>query len=118
MPSGEMEREIVRSDPPVSGERAEKISGRRERFSRSAIRVDEVEVQALSLAAGIITPRRVAAKLDIKSAPLEPREAFLLELIDGRSNADDLADLTGMTRAEVLTALRRLEGLGFVKMGR
>jgi predicted Rossmann fold nucleotide-binding protein DprA/Smf involved in DNA uptake len=109
--------EVLPSQPPISGEtRADKISGRRPRLSRGAIRVDEVEIQALSLASTIVTPRRTD-KLDIKSAPLEPREAFLLELVDGRSSADDLADLTGMTRAEVLTALRRLERLGFLRMG-
>ncbi|MDP3276226.1 MAG: hypothetical protein Q8Q09_13585 [Deltaproteobacteria bacterium] len=43
------------------------------------------------------------------SLSLDPRSAFLLSMIDGTMSVDDMCDVSGMDRAQTLTALRELK---------
>ena len=54
---------------------------------------------------------------DIKSLPLSPAEAFLFSRIDATANERDLSMTTGMSPADVATALDRLEQLGAIERG-
>jgi curved DNA-binding protein CbpA/cytochrome c-type biogenesis protein CcmH/NrfG len=58
-------------------------------------------------------PRPTSGR-DIRSLPLSPTEAFLLSRIDATMNERDLAALTGLSPAEVATALNRLHQLGAI----
>ncbi|MDI1432254.1 J domain-containing protein [Polyangium sorediatum] len=51
---------------------------------------------------------------DIKSLPLRPDEAYLLSRIDGVVSERELSLITGLSQAEVMTALDRLFVLGAV----
>jgi hypothetical protein len=107
--SGEIRKDSKRSEPvPASAQRA---------VPRRAVRVDQVEPRAVSLATGAMTPSRIPG-VDLRSSMVRPRDAFLYDQIDGKLDVDDLADQSGMTRAEVLTTLLALEALGLVRLGR
>lgn len=54
---------------------------------------------------------------DIKSLPLSPAEAFLFSRIDAMANERDLSLTTGLSPADVATALDRLEQLGAIERG-
>jgi hypothetical protein len=54
--------------------------------------------------------RRVGRAADIVRLGLEPREAFMLALVDGASTVEELADISGFGRSaalQVLVALQR-----------
>jgi hypothetical protein len=54
--------------------------------------------------------RRVGRAADIVRLGLEPREAFMLALVDGASSVEELADVSGLGRSvalQVLVALQR-----------
>jgi len=57
---------------------------------------------------------RPAPGCDIKSLPLRPDEAYLLSRIDGVVSERELSLITGLSQAEVTTALDRLFVLGAV----
>jgi hypothetical protein len=53
---------------------------------------------------------RVGRAADIVRLGLEPREAFMLALVDGASSVEELADISGLGRSttlQVLVALQR-----------
>jgi len=52
---------------------------------------------------------------DIKSLPLSPAEAFLLSRIDATTNERDLSMMTGISPADIATALDRLARLGAIE---
>lgn len=54
---------------------------------------------------------------DIKSLPLSPAEAFLFSRIDAKTNERDLSMMTGISPADVATALDRLAQLGAIDLG-
>ncbi len=60
------------------------------------------------------TPRPVAGQ-DIRSLPLNPREAFLLSRIDGSVTVADLAALTGFDQSTVSASVERLAALGAIE---
>lgn len=93
--------------PPPSGARRRKTSLRPNA-------VDEVDTAGIAVVAKVSTPRPAKKKKDLASAPIDNREAFLLTRIDGQLNVEDLADLTGMPLAEVLTIVQRLARLGLI----
>jgi tetratricopeptide (TPR) repeat protein len=62
------------------------------------------------------TPRPVAGR-DIRSLPLNPREAFLLSRIDGQVTEADLCSLTGFDASTVSACLDRLALLGAIELG-
>jgi curved DNA-binding protein CbpA len=72
--------------------------------------------KALNVAEPVLrTPRPVAGQ-DIRSLPLNPREAFLLSRIDGTVTEADLGSLTGFDAATVTACLDRLVALGAIEM--
>lgn len=52
--------------------------------------------------------------MDPRTLPIGPKEAFVLSLIDGSSDVDEIALATGIERETVQGALRRLHDLGAV----
>jgi hypothetical protein len=104
------------SIPPAS---AEKISGRRPRTSRPPVRVDDVgdlAVAIASRAALTFAPKLLKSRHELTHAPIDPRDAFVLSLIDGTSNVDAIVDISGMTSADIAAILERLAGLGIVAL--
>ncbi len=81
-----------------------------------AVRIDEVGSAAVTLATGATTPRPTPAA-GRPAAKLDPREAWVLSLVDGSLGIDDLADVTSIARADMVTILNRLVELGYVVMG-
>jgi curved DNA-binding protein CbpA len=61
------------------------------------------------------TPQPIAGR-DIRSLPLNPREAFLLSRIDGSVTEADLCALTGFDAATVSACLDRLVALGAISI--
>src|SRR3954471_18298066 len=59
------------------------------------------------------TPR-LRDECDIRSLPIDPREAFLLSRIDGVCSEAELALLTGLDLANVRASIDRLVSLGAV----
>lgn len=57
---------------------------------------------------GGLIPRVAVLEHEIRWLGLDHRQGFLLSRLDGRSSVDDLVDLTGMPRLEVLRTLVEL----------
>jgi hypothetical protein len=66
------------------------------------------------MAAGLAAPRPTLAARN-PTAHLETREAWVLSLVDGTLGVDDLADVTGIPRKDVVTILERLQHLEYVR---
>jgi hypothetical protein len=49
-----------------------------------------------------------------KDQQIEPADAFLLSRIDGQLQAQELADLTGLSERDVIASLKRLVKAGLV----
>jgi hypothetical protein len=98
--------------PPASGP----VS--RPKGSRPAIRVDEVPVSSkkITLRGPIELKPRINNADRIARAPLDARDAFLLQLIDGTLSGSDLVDASGFAEAEVDAILARLARLGIVAL--
>lgn len=96
--------EAPMSDPPPVTEKGE----------RRAVRVDEVALKRWSIRRPIGVHPRIADPSKIDSAPLEPREAFVLQLIDGTLSLSDLADVSGFAHDDVERIVSRLTRLGLV----
>ena len=96
------------TDPPRSA------SARRSRPEREALRVDEVRSKRLSVR-GVIEPQpRIVDAKRISKAPLDTREAFILQLIDGQTTVSELVDISGLALEELDRILARLIRLGIV----
>jgi hypothetical protein len=50
------------------------------------------------------------------SMPLDPRQGFLLSLVDGRCTVEMILDMSGMPRIEVFTMLSELVGMGVLTL--
>jgi hypothetical protein len=114
-PSGDRSAE-GESIPPAS---AEKISGRRPRTSRPPVRVDDVGDVAVAIASRAsltFAPRLLKSRNELTHAPIDPRDAFVLSLIDGKSNVAAIVDISGMASVEIAGILQRLAGLGIVAL--
>jgi hypothetical protein len=102
------------SKPP----RVESGPSRPPRGSRNPVAVDDLgpapraSVQPLAA-----KPKVVKSRGDLAAAPLDPREAFLLSMIDGQLTVGSLIDASGMSADEVHTILARLRRLGIVAYG-
>ena len=57
------------------------------------------------------TPHAKGSSSEVACAPLEPREAFILSLVDGSTTVEAIVDLTGLQRQEALGVLARLARL-------
>ena len=62
------------------------------------------------------TPRVIRATTP-HDEPLTPREAFVLELIDGQTRVASLIDITTLPETELLAILHRLRHQGLVTLG-
>jgi len=117
-----------KTEPPPSHPPAEAPatnpppSARKTRSARPSIREDDVGRAAVGLgktSASVAerVPRVVRARADLASAPIGPREAFLLALVDGSTSVQGLVDVAAMPEAEVVQILERLRRLGIVTLG-
>jgi hypothetical protein len=116
MRSGSVPRHKTLPPPPI--ERSEpppKTSVRRAR--RQSLKEDAVGDLAVTLAVEMTMPRPT---LDARrpTASLDPREAWILSLVDGRTTVEDLSDVTAIPRADVATILEKLVDLGYMAIGR
>jgi hypothetical protein len=107
---------VVQTAPPVPASSPPSTDAPRRRSARRALRVDDVGQAAVALAARSSGSARPRALLrgSISDAPLEPREAFVLALVDGQTSVDTIADATGASVAEVVAVLERLARLKIV----
>ncbi len=55
--------------------------------------------------------------VDVRKLPITPMEAFVLSRVDGKSTGSEIALSTGMTAANVVAILQKLDGLGAVQYG-
>jgi hypothetical protein len=81
----------------------------------ASIRVADVGGAAAAMAAGLAAPRPTLAARN-PTARLETREAWVLSLVDGTLGVDDLADVTGITRKDIVNILERLQDLEYVRL--
>jgi len=58
---------------------------------------------------------RLKDTADLTGLPLMPREGFVLSLIDGTTTADELADLSGLDRSDIIAILGKLSELGVLE---
>lgn len=49
---------------------------------------------------------------ELLAMPLDPRQGFLLSLVDGRCTVEMIADMSGFPRAEVFAMLSELVAMG------
>jgi hypothetical protein len=101
------------SAPPASGPITKPP-----REPRTAIRVDEVPVSArkITLRGPVELKPRIVNAERISRAPLDARDAFLLQLVDGKMSLTDLVDASGFSEADVDSILARLARLGIVAL--
>lgn len=101
------------SAPPASGPVT-----KAPKASRQAIRVDQVDVSGkkITLRGPVELKPRIVNADRISRAPLDSRDGFLLQLIDGTLSTTDLVDASGFTEAEVEAILARLARLGIVAL--
>jgi hypothetical protein len=104
--------EMRASAPPASGPVP------KSKTPRPAIRVDEVEVSArkITLRGPVELKPRIVNASRISRAPLDARDGFLLQLIDGKLSTSDLVDASGFSETDVEAILARLARLGIVAL--
>jgi hypothetical protein len=61
-------------------------------------------------------PRIVKYESELVDLPLDPRAAFLLGLIDGKSRVQTLVDMSGMEESDVIELLERLLVFGVIAL--
>ena len=86
--------------------------------SRKPLTVDTVGDAATRIARTTrqTSPKVVATKSMIASAPLDSRSAFVLSHVDGTSDVPAIVDGTGMSSEEVIGILARLARLGLISV--
>lgn len=91
------------------------------RPSRKSIREDDVGAAALLGTAPRssleVVPRPSKARSDLSSAPIGPKEAFVLSLVDGSMSIGSIVDMSAMPEPDVVEILDRLRRLGLVSLG-
>ncbi len=83
------------------------------------MRVDEVGVEAVALAdkaARRSVPKLLIPRGQLRDAPLDHRDAFVLSLVDGTTDRCGLADVSGLQRSVVDSILARLAELGIISL--
>ena len=91
----------------------------RPRKSRSPVRVDEVGAVAVALADKAAlrwVPKLLKPRGQLRDAPLDHRDAFVLSLVDGRTDVRALADVSGLRGSVVESILARLAELGIISL--
>ncbi len=107
-------------EPPAVSQRAPKVaapsSRPRHRTSRPALRVDDVGAAAVEIAAKVkrSSKPRLIGRASISDAPLNPQEAFILSMIDGKLTMEALADVSGFRLEDVFQVVERLVRLNLV----
>jgi hypothetical protein len=112
-------RQAQHTCPPPStakkrGRAKSKSTLRRHGSSPSAVDTDD-----LAVAVARPTPSsrpRAARGSDVAKAPLDPREAFVLSLVDGSMTASEIADISGMSQADIMKILQKLIALRLVTL--
>src|SRR5205085_11730703 len=108
----DMPRAATSTDAPASG------TVRKSREPRAAIRVDEVVVpqkaKKITLRDHVEATPRIVNREAIARAPLDARDGFFLQLVDGKMSTSDLVDASGFSEADVDAILARLARLGIV----
>lgn len=87
-----------------------------ERRKREALRVDEVRAQKVTLRGAAESRPRVVDRKRVARAPLESRDAFVIQMIDGTMTMSELADASGIAEADLDQIVARLIRLGIVAM--
>ena len=64
--------------------------------------------------ARVRTPKPVAERRDVRSAPLAPADGFVLSRVDGIATERDIVATTGLAEDQVQASLAKLEALGLV----
>jgi hypothetical protein len=91
-------------------------SERKRREVREALRVDEVRAQKITLRGAAESRPRVVDTKRIARAPIESRDAFVIQLIDGTLTMTELSDASGIAEPELDRIVARLIRLGIVAM--
>jgi hypothetical protein len=80
----------------------------------------EAEPPPSGVVSGVVTPDAVPwldiAYDELLAMPLDPRQGFLLSLIDGRCTVEMITDMSGFPRAEVFTMLSELVAMGVLTL--
>jgi hypothetical protein len=63
-----------------------------------------------------VTPRCTATPADLRTATIDPRDAFVLSLVDGATPLREIIDVSGMREDVLVASLDRLASLGFVAL--
>ncbi len=87
-----------------------------ERRKREAVRVDEVHSKRITIRGAAESRPRVVDTKRIARAPLESRDAFVIQLIDGTMTMSELSDASGIPEGELEGIVARLIRLGIVAM--
>ena len=53
---------------------------------------------------------------ELRDLPLDPREGFVLSLVDGRFTVEMILDVCGMPEDEVIDVLRKLVDVGAIEL--
>jgi curved DNA-binding protein CbpA len=64
--------------------------------------------------ARVRTPKPVADRGDVRSAPLSPADGFVLSRVDGIATEKDIVAATGLPEDQVQSSLAKLEGLALI----
>jgi hypothetical protein len=116
MQSGRVRRpDSAPPPPPPPLAREDHTSVRR---SRRTVREDAVGEAAVTLAAEMTMPRQTLDARRPTRGSLDPREAWILSLVDGNLSVEDLADVTSIPKNEVIIILEKLVEHGYVAIGR
>jgi hypothetical protein len=89
------------------------------RRPRPSLRVDDFGDLAVAIAASVAhssAPKLLKSRGELTDAPLDPRDAFIISLVDGTMTLPSLVDVSGMSEPEVVAILERLARLGIVSL--
>jgi len=108
------------SAPPASAPPASQKLPSRQPRSHRPIRVDDVGDTAVRIASKAkrgVVPRVVASPKAVAAAPRDPRDAFVLSMVDGRTSLQAIVDMAGIPEEEVMGILDHLCHSGIIALG-
>jgi hypothetical protein len=94
-----------------------------EAFARAApakrLRPPPAITRDLFIALGSLerVPRRTCSVLEVRKAAIDPRHAFVLDLVDGQTPIESVIDASPMPMHEVLLTLAELLSAGLISLG-
>lgn len=107
------EAQVSTHDSPSASASASRSSDRA-RAHRPALRVDEVATDRLSGVDAVTVRPRLVDPARVAGAPIDARDAFVLQLLDGRTSVEEVVDVSGIARRDVDDIVARLVRLGLV----